>query len=51
MLEFTHSGEGLLAPIVLAVASASYTASVIDHLVDRRLHPSTRHLPGDDWVL
>jgi H+/Cl- antiporter ClcA len=52
VVEFTHSGEGLLAPIVLAVAGASYTASVIEHVLDRRPDAvGIRRAAADDWVL
>jgi H+/Cl- antiporter ClcA len=51
VLEFTHSGEGLLAPIVLAVAGASYAASVIEHLLHRRPELAGTRRVRDDWVL
>ena len=52
VVEFTHSGEGLLAPIVLAVATSSYTANLIEHLLDVYRTPTgTRRPASDDWVL
>ena len=52
VVEFTHSGEALLAPIVLAVAGASYSANVIDHILDRRSgSAATRRVTDEDWVL
>ena len=52
VVEFTHSGEGLLAPVVLAVAIASYTAHVIEHLLGLFRSPGgTRRPASDDWVL
>lgn len=51
VVEFTHSGEGLLAPIVLAVAGASYAASVIDHILDHGADSATRRAAVDDWVV
>ena len=51
VIEFTQSGVRLLAPIVLAVAVACYTAGVIERRLDRHLDPGApRRSADDDWV-